>query len=513
MDDNFFINQNIFTIEYYKQMIDKYTIEETWNKILFFLDKTRQNEITCELLKFDNLSSLYEIGLAYINKIDKKTFGKYYTPKDVGILMANLLLENNPIKIADVGCGTGNLIIEVLKLMIKRNLSPIEFIRGGNLYLYDYDKLALKICIKKIEILLNFKFSNNINIFLGDFLDKHIILPENISVISNPPYSIIKKIDDNWKKDEILLQSKDLYAGFISKILDFSSSAVIVSPQSYLVSDKFENLRKKLFSSYSGEIYSFDNVPATLFSGKKHGIFNSNSANGVRASIMSIKKNDHKGFRLTPLIRFKSIQRELVINIDFLKKMLGTKLQNLNPPLKVFKSLEKMVDEIYQSDLCYLKELIEFDGKKQNEKYKLYVSTSSRYFTVASKRKLNRKGFFIIYAKNQIFFNLLYLLLNSTYAYMWWRFLDGGILYTKRILFSSPLKKELINKAEENETIVKKMINLEKKYLSYKKNAGTMQESIKFPVKFRKLINEIFFPEYSSKMEIVHLNSIYIVHE
>ncbi|ACF07447.1 Probable type I restriction enzyme BthVORF4518P M protein [Metamycoplasma arthritidis] len=505
--NDYIISLEDFTLDFYKAMINELGLSKTWNKILEFItDKTIEELSFNKLLSFHNLGELYEIGLAHSNKIAKKDMGKYYTPQDVSRVMAELLLENEITSIADVGCGTGNLIIEVLDMMKAiKGVDPIDFILKGKLYLYDEDKLALKICLKKIDVLLRANVSSSINVILGDFLNKKISLPAGVSVITNPPYSVIKDFKSSWSVDDILIQAKDLYAGFINKITDYCANAVVVSPQSYLVAAKFSNLRNKLAEKFCGEIFSFDNVPGTLFNGRKHGIFNTNSANGVRASIASLKHiKDSKGFKLTHLIRFRTDQRNEIINLNFLKSKLGTNIQNLNKPIKAFKELEPMVHELKNPK--YLSDLIEFDRPKQNNNYKLYVSTSARYFIVASKKALNRSGYFTIYAKNKNSFDLLYSLLNSSYAYMWWRFSDGGILFTKRTLYSIPYNEKLFEKIIELDNIVSSMIKSESDYVSYKLNAGKWQESIKFPEEFRQKINELLFPKYAKDMQLLHKN-------
>ena len=64
----------------------------------------------------------------------------------------------------------------------------------------------------------------------------------------------------------------------------------------------------------NGFIVSFDNVPGNIFCGRKHGIFNTNTANSVRASITVLKKDDAlKGFKVSPLIRFKNEEREKLL--------------------------------------------------------------------------------------------------------------------------------------------------------------------------------------------------------
>lgn len=495
-------------LESYRSILNEYGLEKTWEWILKELKKYNLQKLNNTFFKFDDIGELYEIALAQTNKIKKKEMGKYYTPTDVSRVMASLLLENEIEVLVDVACGTGNLIIEVIKMINEtKKFDIIEFIKKGNLYLYDIDRLALNICVAKIELLLEEQLAEYINLIDSDFLDKNIELPENSSVITNPPYSLIKKFKRSWKKTDVLKQSKDLYAAFMDKILDYCKHAVIVSPQSFLVSIKFSSLRKKLGSNFTGEIYSFDNVPGTLFNGRKHGIFNTNNANGVRASISSIRRENDTGFRLTHLIRFKSDQRKDVINFEFLKSKLGTKKQDLVEPKKTLKELESFVEDILNSNPLKIGDLLEDDPEKQDNRFKINVSTSARYFTVASKKDLNRSGVYEVYAKDEDMFKLIYGLISSSYVYMWWRFFDGGILFTKRWLLKTPVSKEVIEKAHLIFNVVDDMIKNEEKHLTYKKNAGKLQESVKFPIKYRQKLNKILFKDYSKYFELLHRNS------
>ena len=60
-------------------------------------------------------------------------------------------------------------IIEVLRMLKQKGIDPIEFIMDGKLYLYDLDPIAMKICLKKIDILLGAEVSHLINVSVGDF--------------------------------------------------------------------------------------------------------------------------------------------------------------------------------------------------------------------------------------------------------------------------------------------------------------------------------------------------------
>lgn len=102
------------------------------------------NHFPNEFFVEEKLGGLYEDGLAFANKIEKKAMGKYYTPIDVAEVMARYLLELPGDNICDLCCGTGNLIISVLDVMERDK--AIELLANGNIYLYDIDATAMKIC-------------------------------------------------------------------------------------------------------------------------------------------------------------------------------------------------------------------------------------------------------------------------------------------------------------------------------------------------------------------------------
>ena len=112
--------------------------------------KTLENKFESDLFVVDNYGEMYEIGLEYENKINKKERGKYYTPKDVATIMCKWLIPLDGENICDVGCGTGNLILNYLDLIGKDN--AYELLKRGKVYLYDIDDIALEICKYTIAI-------------------------------------------------------------------------------------------------------------------------------------------------------------------------------------------------------------------------------------------------------------------------------------------------------------------------------------------------------------------------
>lgn len=475
------------TIEKYHSLIDKNGLEEVWKKNCELLKNLTPEVFSEKYFDYNELGWLYENGLAYTNKISKKEMGKYYTPNDVSNLMAQFLFENDDNKVlADTGCGTGNLILAALEYS-----DVIE-----EIHLYDLDEVAINIC--EAKIICKYKNKYKIVKHIGNFLNKEVKVPNNAKVIANPPYFKYSPNEEQAKELPALKQAKDLYVGFIEKIIQSTSDAVIITPQSYLVGDKFSVLREELLN-FSGDIYSFDNVPGSVFNGKKEGVFNTNTSNSVRASILHIKDRNGKGFRLTHLIRFKQEEREKVINYNYLKQQLGNHYQDLKQPLKCFKELENFVYQTIENSTLKIEDLI----SRAPTEYKIRINNSARYFTVGTKIELKRDGYFDIYANSEENFYKLYLLINSSYVYMFYRMYDGGILFPKSILLKIPVLS--INLSEKDVSEIKKVIESEKDFLVYKKNAGKNQESVKFSNEIRKKLNSII--NLPNEIEVVHKNS------
>ena len=297
----------MYTLENYYKDIAHLGLNATWKKIL-------EQDIPSESSDFsvDKLGERYEEGLALENKIEKKEMGKYYTPEDVALVMAKTLLPiTRDDVICDVCCGVGNLILPLLDILSEdiRNNIPI--------YLYDIDTVALDICVYTIKKLYGDQCASNIHHHYGDFLESNITLPHNSVVISNPPYGKISTILDSWTDSPVIADSKDFYSAIMDKILVQSKKAVIITPHSFMGSDKFFSLRERM-NNYTGYIWSFDNVPGNIFNGRKHGIFNTNNVNSVRAAITVKTENAPKGFQISPYIRFSSGERASVVSYNYL---------------------------------------------------------------------------------------------------------------------------------------------------------------------------------------------------
>jgi hypothetical protein len=494
-----------YSTDDYLNDIDKYGLKNVWE---YFFTILKIPEDNYGVLSIANFSELYEIGLAYVNKTNKKEQGKYYTPEDVANIMSEYFIDLKGENVCDVCCGTGNLILAYLKNLGYEKAKKL--LNNGQVFLYDKDELALFICKSTIKLLYGETSANSINCINGDFLNKDITLPSNCKVISNPPYFNIKTIEDNWIKTENLMKSKEFYSSIMEKIITQSVTSVIITPYSFISGAKFKSLRK-IMNLYNGFILSFDNVPGNIFNGKKHGVFNSNTSNSVRAAItVTENKNTTNGYRTSHLIRFKNTERSMLLNKDFLDAQISSVKQQTpsgEPYYKCDKELEELFTK-WSNNKSKLKDII-----VENSDFVLCIPNSCRYYSVASYRELQRIGKYNLCFKNKTDMLLTYTFLNSSFAYWHWRLYDGGINYPKSLLTNIPIFFDKLNKQQKNDLLLlaEEMIEKEQEYLSYKKNAGKLQENLKFDIKYLKLINNVWLETLGfndSNIEKIHKNSI-----
>ena len=500
-----------YNLDKYLSDISNYGLEKVWENIINY--NLLHNNIP-DILDVDNFSELYEIGLGHINKEEKKEMGKYYTPNDVGILMSEWLEELKGDNICDVACGTGRLILSYLDLIGEKK--AIELLRKGKIYLYDIDELALHICKYSIGIKYGLDCIESLHIICDDFLNFELHLPKNCKVISNPPYSKFTQYQLRWEVTDVMLHTKELYSCFIEKIVRESESSVIISPFSFIGSEKFYDLRKVL-NDYNGFIISFDNIPGCIFSGRKKGIFNSNVSNSTRAAITVTENKSNKlGYRISPLIRFKSEEREKILNKEYLESLVGSEYQLVDKHkksyYKCFNELENIKNNWFEKSNLRLKDLI----SKEKTEYLICIPNSCRYFTVGSSFELDRGGKYTYYVKDKKTFDFIYCYMNSSFPYLYWRMYDGGILYPQGLLLSNPMFIDRFTKEElmELSLIADGMREVEKSCIVKKLNAGKEQENIKFPYVYREEINRLFFKvlgckEDNSILRIIHKNSMF----
>lgn len=412
--------------------------------------------------------------------------------------------------VCDVACGTGKLILTYLNHIGKEKATKL--ISEGKLFLYDIDSVALNIC--KTAILLKYgkKYKDKIHDIPGDFLSSKIELPENCKVLSNPPYAAIKQVGLYWNETKVLNESCEKYAVFMEKIIKGSVASVIITPYSFISGARFYSLRQ-ILNKCSGEIYSFDNVPGTIFCGRKHGIFNTNTSNSVRAAITVVRSKTSEGFLLTPLIRFKSTERKELLCCKTLESFLSPKRQKITQSstsyYKCFKELQPLYERVVERAGHHtLSELV-----SENGKYILSMANTCRYFTSAFSGLMNRNGLIVLYFDDERKFHFVYCLINSSFAYWHWRLYDGGITYPVGLLLKMPVVYHSLTEDDHRffKEMTAEMSGRASEFIIRKKNIG-IQENIKYPREYRDIINQRFLKILNinvdnTTMDLIHSNT------
>lgn len=435
--------------------IEKYGLKETWEALIYnnskIEDFASNENIKEDLLKdldYYQITDLFEETLAYDNKLNKKENGQYYTPDDVCDFLAKQVDDFPDGVWCDPCCGTGNISYK----LIERNPKLLD-----TMIFCDLDSLSLKLCRFLFSKFFNRDYYSLINFYNVDFLKSNL---KYDYIIMNPPYIKLKGMKE------------DLYVSFMKKACD-CKGFISITPQTFNSSNDAKELREKVLKFSNIKIYNFDNIPGTIFNGKKKGVFNTNTSNSVRAAL-TVCNNNKKSQKITPLIRWTSEQRKELFNkVDNL--LVDTEL-NKNIFLKIYPNTKELLD---YGDIS-LKEL----KSNKETKWKLTIPSTPRYYISASIRDLNRSSKHILYFNNENDMLLAYLFLNSSYSYWWWRINDGCITLSKTVLENLKIKKidlpmDLISSLKEEE----------KNNLVVKLNAGKPNENIKHSKELIKSIN------------------------
>ena len=452
------------------------------------------NNILPYKIDIKDIPFLYELCFDIENKRNNSIF---YTPLDTATVMSEYLYKLPQDTVCDICSGCGNLILSYLDFIGKDK--AIELLNSGNVYLYDTDELAMRVCVATIKYLYGVESVNNLHTDTRDFLNKEVILPNNCKVISNPPYGS----KDN--KD-----TQELYCAFIEKILKNSCASVLLTPFNFLNGDKYYRIRD-LMNNYNGFILPFDNVPSGVFNANIEKE-NTNNKISVRACLIITENNDNvKGYKVSGIIRFNASERDNIMSVKTLNKFIPTKYQvvdkyNNRYYRKCFDKLEIVYND-YTKNAVPLIRLVEFNN---TEDRCIYMVNTCRYYTVATKYKPKRDGKIPI-AVSMEWEYPIYAVLNSSFAYWWWRMYDGNITYPMYLLKKLPIPKSLLNNEELN-AVVEEMISKEKDFLSYVKNKNKVQETVKFDTCYRNMLDNIILKSIGSiydynVFELIHTNN------
>ncbi len=260
---------------------------------------------------------LYEFLLAQEDMAAKREKGQFFTPDDVARFMAAQAANFGDGVWLDPCCGVGNLPY----WLAERQPSPERFLVASCRFL-DLDELSLLTA----RTLLTVAFQEDddhlfesleANFRSGDFLAGDLLNPEVFGdefdyVLMNPPYVRTRTMNSALRS----APSGDLYAYFLETALMRSRGIVAITPQTFTNGARHAELRQVLIDETEQcDIFSFDNVPDTIFRGLKFGSENTNQVISTRAAITVAKRRKPgpkaaSNIRTTPLVRWRSAERE-----------------------------------------------------------------------------------------------------------------------------------------------------------------------------------------------------------
>lgn len=210
---------------------------------------------------------------------------KIYTPEEyattMGKVALNRYLENNSeknlldIKIIDISCGSGNLLLAILEELIKMSKVIYGEYRYNEDWItgFDIDLNALKIFEKRAEALF-FKYGvcGRLNIKECDSLYENIYEKYDI-VIGNPPYlgeknhkEIFQTIKETNFGKKYYKPKMDYFYFFIEKGIDIlkeNGILVYLTTNYWLKADSAEGLREKL--KKEGDFFRIENYSHSIF--------------------------------------------------------------------------------------------------------------------------------------------------------------------------------------------------------------------------------------------------------
>jgi len=223
-----------------------------------------------------------------------------FTP-DFKQKIIDLLLN---IKICDPACGSGGFLLSsagiILNIIKKININFNELnVKDqiiGNLFGYDINEYALKLCILKLLRWycegLDISIERPSSILKSNIELKNSIINSKVSkfdiIIGNPPYGNILNQNEKQilKKENIFY--KDIYCTFLLKALDWSSELIgLLVPKSFLLRQGYLKFRNE-FLSRANIVKIFD-IGSKMFK---------NATNEVQM-VLYENKNEHRSRDLT----------------------------------------------------------------------------------------------------------------------------------------------------------------------------------------------------------------------
>ena len=466
--------------------------------IMTWLDDVPPAGLDTTPLSSDDIGELYEYMLAADDKDAKKRLGKYYTPGDVAPFLATSLMgQARPgMRIIDPCCGSGSLTLSTLSIAD----DPWTLVRN-RLLICDIDPMAVVIT----RTLVAAAFAprgvtvapDDIPARVGDFLDGAVAISDDDAIIMNPPYG---RIPNGYPYDDN--RSRDMYALFMGRAMA-AGVMVAITPQSFIGGERFADLRSRLSANGSVDVIAYDNVPGHIFTGRKHGVFNSNTSNSVRAAI-TVTRRGAGGVRITPLIRWRTNERRDLF-------AMSNRLLSAAPAMKTIggEAWPKCPGPCSWLLSCGRRDMASL--MTEDGDIAIDIPSTLRYRTSAAMvMPLNRSSLIHVTFRDRDSADLAYVIMNSSLAYAWWRVWDGGITLTSSLFRTIPVPDGFDAAAVRDRA--RWMREHEHEHVAVKMNAGKPNDSIRWDDEDIHLNNMALLPRLAddamSRLEAFHANSI-----
>lgn len=433
------------------------------------------------------MSVVYEYLLAANSMADKRANGQFFTPDDAAQFMAERADRFGPGVWLDPCCGVGNLSY----WLIARQPDPERYLLD-NMRFIDLDPLALL----STRVLLTVAFQREErgvferlrpHFHEADFLHPDSLLDIDFDyLLLNPPYLKGVKAPEGMQT----AQSGDVYVYFLERAFTVMAKGVVaVTPQSFTHGDRYDVIRRIILEHCgSVDVYVFDNMPAALFQTVKFGTENTNKKNSTRAAITVAKPTvENSKLRVTPMMRWTAKQRaDLLAQADDLLAPIHHPTETAFP--KVEHDLIGVYDNLLTCDTTVGRLSVPLDQAD----VVLTVPRTPRYFLSATRRQLDRTSLYRI-GFREADWRRVYLTLNSSAMYLWWRAHDDGMMLSRKVLESMPIPA-FDQFDPEVLALVEALEQSEVDNLVAKKNAGKMAENVKHPEGLVVALNAALFP-------------------
>lgn len=179
------------------------TVDEKNEKLVKLLDAINDLDFeSYETSSIDLLGDAYEFLLAMYASNAGKSGGEFFTPQEVGELLARIIImdKTSVNKVYDPACGSGGLLLKFAKILGKENIKNGFFGQEINLTSYN---------LARINMFLHGISYNKFSIKNGNTLTKPLQDDKQPfdAIVSNPPYST------KWEgKNNPLLISDERFA-------------------------------------------------------------------------------------------------------------------------------------------------------------------------------------------------------------------------------------------------------------------------------------------------------------